>query len=471
MDDEAASTLSGTLAAGIVRPGARTDARARQRPALLFAAAVYAAATVVSLTVAATVGVTTPVSLPSAGVLALGLLVAVITTRGQPVRRAATLWLGLLAVVAGTCLVLLATTGLPVRPYGDGAIFAQFVSEGRVVPRWLVGNAVAAAAHAALWDLPLVRALLPGTLHSSSAFLAMLGSTVMVVGTWGLFRRWPGQLSVVLPALTPVWVLFASGYVEYYPLIAVPLVASLAWLFERPLEDRTATQVAALGGLLPLLYVGFVPIGLLVLGSYVVVRPARAVTTAATAVGFAAIAIAVCWPEGTAHYFRALYGVMNFGDANLPARYAGQVAGPASIMFSVAAVQSWVRTREVLYLLTWGGGWWTVPLLAVGARTAWTSIGPDRRPVLRDARAWLGAALVAWHLYYLVFMVPRLGPMADIDLFFPTYLTLAFMVGLLLDRAHTDRTSSWTVAAIACALASIACAGPWLVWFGLPPVP
>jgi hypothetical protein len=471
MDDQAASTLSRTLTTATPGAGSRTDARARDRRQPFVAGAVYTAATIASLTAGATVGATTRLSLPSAGVLALGLVLTVLATWGEPVRRAATLWAWLLTALASTCLVLLATTALPVRPYGDGAMFAQFVADGRVVPRWLVGNAAAGAAHAAVWEMPAVRAWLPEALRSSSAFLALLGSTVMVVGTWGLFRRWPGQLSVLLPALTPVWVLFASGYVEYYPLVAVPFVAVLAWVFERPLEDRTVTQVAAVGGLLPLLYVGFLPTGLCVLTAYIAVHPARASRTAAAAAGLAAIAIAVCWPDGAASYFRTLYAVMNFGDANLPPQYEGQVAGPTSLMFSVEAVQSWVRTREVLYLMVWGGGWLMLPLLPVAAGATWISLGQDRRPALRDVRPWLGAALVGWHVYYLVFMVPRLGPTADIDLFFPTYLTLAFMVGLLVDRSPAAHRSTWTAAAIACALAALAWAGPWLVWFGLPPVP
>ena len=37
-----------------------------------------------------------------------------------------------------------------------------------------------------------------------------------------------------------------------------------------------------------------------------------------------------------------------FRDAHLPPRYAGQVAGPASLVFAFTAVQSWTRAREVL---------------------------------------------------------------------------------------------------------------------------
>jgi hypothetical protein len=58
-----------------------------------------------------------------------------------------------------------------------------------------------------------------------------------------------------------------------------------------------------------------------------------------------------------------------------------------------------------------------------------------------------------------------------VDLFFPTYLTLAFMGGLLLDSVRRANSAAWTACTLACVMAALAVAAPWLVWFGLPPVP
>ena len=97
-------------------------------------------------------------------------------------------------------------------------------------------------------------------------------------------------------------------------------------------------------------------------------------------------------------------------------------------------------------------------------------ISPEVMTAPPDGRVWLGAGLVLVQLYYIVFMVPRLGPIGDVDLFFTTYLTLAFMAGLLLDVVRTDATPAWTACALACVLATLAVTAPWLVWFGLPPL-
>ena len=410
-------------------------------------------------------------TLPVAGLLAIGAAVALVGASEQTPPGHASLTIVVLQVLlAGFCLACLSAGVLPERPYGDGAVFAGFVAEARVVPRWLVGSAAASTVYAALWGLPPVAARLPAALLPAHAFLALLGTICMVGGTAAVLRRWPGRLSVVLPALTPVWLLFMSGYTEYYPLIAVPLVAVLAWLFDRPLQERTPTQIGMLVALLPLVYVGFLPLAGLTLVAWSLVRRDDVMRALATGLVTAAATIAICWPEGVPHYFRALYSVMNFGDANVPVRYAGQSAGPTSLMFSLDAVLTMGRAREVGVLLMWGGGWWALPLLLAASWRAWRA-GVVTWDHCRDARVGLGIALVAVQMYYLVFMLPRLGPVGDVDLFFPTYLTLAFMAGLLLDVPVATRTAGWRAAAVACALATLAVTAPWLVWYGLPPVP
>lgn len=472
MKDQVASSISSSIPLQDLAAHATPDRRAMSNRQPLVAAIAWSAATAASIAIGSAVGAASVPSM-SIAALAAALVVSLVGAgRRASVPMVSVICACLLSALAATSLFLFATGALPDRAYGDGRMFTQFVADGHAVPRWLVGSAAASVTHAAIWEFPPVRARLPEPLHTPLAFLTVLETAVMIAGTWVLLRRWRGQLSVLLPALTPIWVLFASAYVEYYPLIAVPFVAALAWVFDRPLEERTPLEIAALTALLPLLYVGFLPAACLIFIGWAAVRPHQAPCAMAVAAGVAVLTIVVCWPSGLPSYFRTLYAVLNFGDAHLPDQYVGQVAGPASILFTADAAMSWSHARDVLYLLVWGGGWWTLPLVAVAASRAWlVAAGSQRALVLRDARLWLGAALVAWHVYYLVFMVPRLGLRADIDLFFPTYLTLAFVAGALLDRTHTPRTPAWTSAVLACALTALACAGPWLVWLGLPPSP
>jgi hypothetical protein len=385
------------------------------------------------------------------------------TTADVRNRRLPRLALVALAACGVASLYLLATTGLPVRPYGDGAVLAQFVADGRAVPRWLLGSTAAATLHAASWELPSVQAWLPIPLRSASAFLSIVGTTVMVAGTWMVWRRWPGRLAVLLPACTPVYLLFSSGYVEYYPLIVPLYVATLAWLFDERLEARAPERIGLLAGLLPVVYLGFAPVAVCVLAAYLAARPAAAGRVVAVAAASAAVAVAACWPEGIVSFVRTLVAVINVGDAHLHPRYAGQVAGPSSMMFSWAAAASLTHLRDCWYLLVHGGGWWTAPLVATAVALRMRE-GAGEWPVWRrDARVWLGASLVGCYGYYFFFMVPRLGLTEDLDLFFAAYLLLPFLAGRILDGRQDDRAHRHAAVVLAIAIAALAYTAPALV--------
>lgn len=398
-----------------------------------------------------------------------GAVLVACAARPGLVRRLGWAWLAALTAFGLVCATLIATEGLPTRPYGDGVVFAQFVADGRAVPRWLSGSVAAATLHAAVWELPAVHAALPPQLASPTAFLALLCVAASLGGTALLLWRWPGRLAVVLPMLTPVWVLFGSGYVEYYPLVAPAYVGALAWLFERPLERRSPRAIGILAGSLATLYVGFVPLAAAALGAFALARPRHAARAGGLALVVAAITIGVCWPEGLVSYVRTLYSVLNFGEAHIDPRYAGQVASPTSVFFSLDAAMSAARVRDVAYVVTWGGGWWGIPLAAVAAVRACRRGVPGWRAA--EARTWLALGLSAWLLHYLWFMVPRLGPAADIDLLFPAYLFAAFLAGRLLDGDEGAPDSAGAATVLGLALATLACVGPALAWTGLPATP
>ena len=54
--------------------------------------------------------------------------------------------------------------------------------------------------------------------------------------------------------------------------------------------------------------------------------------------------------------------------------------------------------------------------------------------ILKDVRLWMALAIIALHLHYLLFMIPKLGPVQDIDLFFQVFVVLAFFAGYVWGR-------------------------------------
>jgi hypothetical protein len=195
---------------------------------------------------------------------------------------------GRLWQVLWLCLGLLALLNVfaqlvPVQRYGDAKFIARYVVQDTTMARWLAGTAILSWMHDAILRIPGVEEAAPAAKVTAAYLIRVTGILVMVLGTVALFQRWPERLSITLPALCPIWLLFSLGYLEYYPFIAVALVAALAWIFDRPLADRDPYRIGTLAGaLFPLLYVAYAPVSLLILLFYGVARVARS-TSASTA--------------------------------------------------------------------------------------------------------------------------------------------------------------------------------------------
>lgn len=435
-------------------------------------AATYAASGLVTLLLARTLAESPPDLLLPVVSLAVGLIVPVGLflglERGIPASRGFELILLGLMLAA---LMLLCRGALPPRPYGDRIAMVFFVEQGSPFPRWLVGTAAVTWLHVGIWQSPMVTAHLPASLKSAEAFAALLCTIAMGVGSIALLRRWPDRLAIVVPLLTPVWVLFSSGYVEYYPLIAGAWLGTMAWLFEKPLADRSPQALGLIIGLLPALYVGFIGLSLLLLVILAISNPARLLPTLAWTAATLAVLIAVCWPSGIPSFLRELFVVMNFGDQNtIFPRYIGHSAGPGSIFFTRRYAFDHSHLLDLAYMYFWGGGW-SIPFLFIGAGGAalWLRRGRTAgRTVACEPRLWLGVGLVAWQMYYFVYMIPKLGPTADVDLFFPTFVAVAFFTGWLLDfmTPPLRRSAAYLTT---CALAgSSVVTAVFLAWIGLP---
>src|SRR5262249_11497395 len=125
------------------------------------------------------------------------------------------------------------------RPYGDGDSVVDFLNANDGFPRWLVGITLAITLYRGVWLFPPFAAHLSAVHAHPAAFAGVLCAVVMCVSSIAILRAWPNRLAVVLPMLTPLWILFTTGYIEYYPLMIGAWLASIAWLMERPWEERS----------------------------------------------------------------------------------------------------------------------------------------------------------------------------------------------------------------------------------------
>lgn len=353
------------------------------------------------------------------------------TKGGLDPRRA---WTILWIVLGGTLLLNQLVGWLPIRRYGDWRAFERYIAEGEVLARWLAGNALLNAAHRALVDWA---GLAPGR-QTAALFLRCAATALTTLSAILLLRRWPRRLMVILPALTPIWLLFAAGHAEYYPFVAGLWLFTLAWAMDRPLAERSPLAVGALAALLfPLAYLGYAPQAALLILAYALAAPRRAPVALVAAVGTATVGILLLWPGSPAEFLASLGASVGSDTAarlSFPA-YAGRAASPDSIFFSWSYALSPGHLWDLLLMQSLAGGVW-MPLLALtGLGLTLRRWDPAAARALRDPRTLFLVAVCVWQAGYFVRMLPLLGPIQDIDIFFSCYLTLAFTAGLLLDRA------------------------------------
>lgn len=335
-------------------------------------------------------------------------------------------WAPFVALGMGILVVLINTLGGGVSfvAYGDAGYLPMVIAQGERFSRWLLGTAVLSDAY------PAAHALLG---VSAAQWVEVLGGLVMAAFMVAIMVTSRGRLAYLFPLMTPMWMVFSSGYDEYYPFIAGVYVYFVILMYQRELPNRY--WVPILSAAMPLLYIAFAPLGALLLIRYWIDHPAsRAKSLCLSAVVYIAGLVAL-WPGGPVDYVSALYLDLNLGEVNTAyAPYQGASASDYSPFFSLSYALSLQHGRELLYMLLAGTGV-VIPLLllvglvvlAVRGRAACFTGKPNLSRVLF-------IAFVLWQILYFVFMIPKLGPFVDIDLFFSVYFLLAMLAGLICDK-------------------------------------
>jgi len=365
----------------------------------------------------------------------LVLLVALWTLQRRfrrPGLAVALLWTGLaLLFIANT----LAEWRKP-HYYGDSDLVSLFIVTQRVIPKWLAGTSLLGDLWAGLWMAPWFREWLPLTLRQPFHVVASWGTLSVWAGAVALSLRRPERLAVVLPLFGTLYIAFGAGYLEYYPFIAPLYLASLAYLFLEPLEGRSPIALGLLAGALPTLYIGFIPLAVLVLVFGALAHPRRILQLGGSALLTYGLLVRILWRGPLTEYFQLLRGALDMAATNkIFERYAGRLAQPDDTFFPVTYALSPEHLGDVAYVALHSG--LLLPLLLLG----WALYRGRRRiagrlgldAVRKDLRLGLAAAFAAQQIHFLFFMVPVYGPRRDIDLFFSAVLAASFCAGFVWD--------------------------------------
>ncbi|MGM0983738.1 MAG: hypothetical protein ACQEXG_09965 [Pseudomonadota bacterium] len=335
-------------------------------------------------------------------------------------------WLPILIVGVGLAVVLanVFMEFVAFTPYGDARYLPMVIERGEPFSRWLLGTAALSSTY------PVMNMLLG--IHPDE-WVKVTGALVMAAFTAAIIINSRGRLAYLLPVMTPMWMVFSSGYDEYYPFIAGVYVYFVIALYHSRLPS--GLWVPVLAAVMPLLYIAFAPLGALLLIRYWIDHPALRLKSLLVASLTYVLGISMLWPGGAVPYVAALYSDLNLGEVNTAyAPYQGESFSDYSPFFGFSYALSRQHFLELLYMLAAGAGVFVAMLTLVAA--IWLAVvsRPFRWRRKLEPSSLIFAALVVWQLYYFVFMIPKLGPFLDIDLFFSFYLILAVVAGAMCDK-------------------------------------
>ncbi len=308
---------------------------------------------------------------------------------------------------------------LHIQIYGDFDQLPSEISSNVVFPRWLVGSSFLNFTYHFIIQ-PIKASF------QTAAFVRLSGSFLMLGFSIILLLKSPNRLSVILPLLSPIWFLFFSGYNEYYPFIAEFFLLSLLLLSTDKLVKIHPILIGIFASLIMLLYVGFVPLGLFLIFVLFVKKGARAGITAFFAALCATVwLVLIFWPNTFISFFPAYYSSLNIKSSDL---YPGLLMAHLPF-FKVSYAFSLDNLTRIFNQYYWAGGPGSLIIMVLFGlkKNIFSKVNLINNNIL-----FLSLFLI-WQIFYFIFMVPRLGPYQDIDLFFSVYLTISFMAGFLAD--------------------------------------
>ena len=413
-------------------------------------------------------------SKPALAFLAVAALIMMLYVRfgTSPNREVAFYAIGL--ALFAVLMVGLRAGDVVVQHTGDLGYLGRCVVADVIYPRWLVGSAISSFAYSSLASHPFLQQEFSAVMLAD-AWVRLSGAGVMVLATWYLLRIDGPRLRILLPALSPLWLLFASGYHEYYPLVGWVPVAVAAWGILDPFPKTAGAVVLAgivAGGLSPL-YIGFAPLGVAMIVVASLQRSCHAGRLLLIALASFFMLVRIAWPQSPASYFPALYASLNLGELNIEhIPYRGMSGSTYSPFFGLRYICSPEHLHDVMYMQLFGGGLVILGLLATGLlAVGWTS----RKFGERNARAHLrfmarGTVLLLALIFPFV-MIPKLGPRRDVDLFFWCIFLIACFAGHLFDHLsdqHPELRHPIRGGALGVVLGSSAVVLSYLTITGLP---
>ena len=335
--------------------------------------------------------------------------------------------------------------------YGDAGELRDSVGpiEQIANPRWVFG----------VYILSLFRWLIESFIVyvDPQIFIETIG-TLLILGTsvFVLIKS-KARAAYVFPLFVPMWITFGTGYDEYQPFIAPIAILVLLRIFDEH-SERPALPEVFIVGLLPAIYVGFLPLSILYFAISLWSMDIKSnIKNLFFSIAIYLLAIEISWPLGNRNYFASVIPSLQLG-VDTHGGVSGQPSGSRSIFFGLTSVLSSSHLEGLGYMLLMGGGvFGSILVLFCLARLTKFAL-PKSNVFSVDLKkiAVIRGVCLVWFSIYIFFLMAKLGPTGDIDAFSVTYFVFAISLGIwidgLSDQLEWTSKSKAIVSGIICSL-------------------
>jgi hypothetical protein len=315
--------------------------------------------------------------------------------------------------------------------YGDSGRFSTFIDRNRVFPRWFLGSVIMTRLYHHVWSE--LGGILPETLSSADGLVRIAGAVLMAASSLVLLRIDGLRLAVLVPVLSPIWLMLSTGYSEYYPFIAFVYLGFIYMIQSGDLSRRSPVTVALVSSLLCLSYTAFVPLGFLLIACYGISSGIRKASVALAVTFLLCVAMVfLLWPGTFDALSTEFRKHLNLGEMNThyPA-YMGKSAGDSTPFFALSYAFSIEHILHLCFMGFFGAG--LVPLFLICLALPGLHAKGSLASLAKTKAALFLGLVLAFQILYFILMIPKLGPVRDIDLFFTVYLTFGFIAGYIED--------------------------------------
>ena len=345
--------------------------------------------------------------------------------------------------------------------YGDAGELRDSVGSIEQVanPRWVFG----------VYVLSLFRWSIESFIVSIDAqrFIETMGTLLILATSVFFLIRSKARTAYIFPLFVPMWLTFGTGYDEYQPFIAPIAIFVLLRIFDEHFEQPALPEVVIVG-LLPAIYVGFLPLSILYFAISLWSKDIKSnMKNLFFSIAIYLLAIEISWPLGNRNYFASVIPSLQLG-VDTHGGVSGQPSSSRSIFFGLKSVLSSSHLEGLGYMLLLGGGVFGAILALFGLarlenfalpRAGLFSVGLKKIGVVQRV-------CLVWFSFYIFFLMAKLGPTGDIDAFYATFFVFAITLGLWIDGLSNQL--QWTAKTKAI-IAGIICSlnAPMFVGLGL----